>query len=120
AEGGVCGGGRGEGLWAAAVPAQDLAGAVVAVDVRPHGEAALRAAVDVASGDGAAPARMVVVEEREDVVLRAATEGGIDVRAEEALEDAPAIVAAADDRRVDLLSRPLSHVPDPLLGGAAI
>src|SRR5262249_2415844 len=104
-----------EDTLAAAVPAEDLAGAEVAVDVRPRRQRAAAPAVDVAAGDGAPTEGVPVVEDREDVVLRRGTERGVVVLAGEALEDAPAVVAAAHDRGVDLLARPLPDVPHPLL-----
>src|SRR6185295_5217905 len=56
-----------------AVPRKDLAGAVIAVDIQAAGDCPLRATIDIAAGDRTTAPGVNVVEDWEDVVLRAAT-----------------------------------------------
>src|SRR5215470_12110748 len=95
------------------VELKDLPRAEVAKHVRPLSEGAARAPVGVSSGDGAAPARMIVFEDGTGSGEGAA-QCRIVARAQGALENAPTVIAPEGDE-VDLFPSILAHVSDDQL-----
>ena len=91
---------------------EDLAAAEITVDVRRHEMRNGGPAIDVASRDGASPARGGVFGHGQLEVLPVAARRRLE--AVGAFHDPPAIVAAAPDD-VDLLPRVLAHVARPQL-----
>src|SRR5262249_34705936 len=105
---------------ASAGEAPDPSGAIVAVDVGAREAGDLRPPVDVAAGDRAVAARVVVFEDRRGegrrVTGRRRCAVGRFVGAVRALHALPAVVLPARTVRggvVDLLPAVLAHVPDP-------
>jgi len=105
-------------LLHAALQEDHLAGAVVAEDVGSLRKGLQVSPVDKAADDGAAPAGVVVFGDRPDQA-RLIAERGVEVGAERAFPNPPAVVSP-ERHDVDLLAGGLAHVADIQIPGQAV